>query len=689
MVSEMTTYVWNFGSDATGLKFSVSFDGSQFTVTVETGYLNVNALWFSDGNSSSDGFTLPKTDSSLNMNGSNTVWAYDEDGNPVTTSEKTVWDEYLKISSTGLTSTPPDSYIVAGTTHDSFTFSLPTGFDFVIDENTVLGIRATSTSGTTGGSIKWADGDSTVLNQPPVAVADTNAGDPVVEAGVNPGNTVFAGDASASGNVLANDTDVDTGDTKEVSEVNGVAGNVGTAVAGTYGSITINADGSYTYTLDNGDTDTNALAQDAPVTDEFTYTVEDANGATSTTTLTISITGTNDAPVAMADTNAGDPVVEAGNPFAGDATASGNVLANDTDFDTGDTKTVSAVNGSASNVGNAVLGTYGSITINGNGSYTYTLDNADPDTNGLAQGASVTDQFAYTVQDASGATSITTLTISITGTNDAAIDMNISVTTAPGGNGLPSGNFAQLSAVDSDGGGAHLFSLQSLTATTLSGGAATNFLNDVLVSSTGVVSDNGLDQDRIYSMQVQVAQDGATFSETFTIITGTNAGETLNGSGDDLIFGRGDNDTIFAGSGNDTVMGQNGNDRIHGGSGNDVLTGGTGGSDNNDTFVFDTALNASTNVDAITDFAANNVDKIELDQSVFAALSVSASLAGQNFSANAGGNAADADDFILYDTSTGNLYYDADGNGDGAAKILFATLTATGTVDATDFRVVA
>ena len=78
-------------------------------------------------------------------------------------------------------------------------------------------------------------------------------GDAVTEAGVNPGNTPFAGDPSATGNVLTNDTDVDTGDTKTVSEVNGSAANVGTAVAGTYGSLTLNADGSYTYTLDNAD----------------------------------------------------------------------------------------------------------------------------------------------------------------------------------------------------------------------------------------------------------------------------------------------------------------------------------------------------------------------------------------------------------------------------------------------------
>ena len=205
----------------------------------------------------------------------------------------------------------------------------------------------------------------TGTNDAPVAVADTNAGDAVTEAGVNPGNTPFAGDPSATGNVLTNDTDVDTGDTKTVSEVNGLAANVGTAVTGTYGSLTLNADGSYTYTLDNADPQTQALAQGASATDVFTYTVTDANGATSSTTLTITITGTNDAPVAVADTNGADAVTEAGvnpgnTPFAGDPSATGNVLTNDTDVDTGDTKTVSEVNGSAANVGTAVTGTYGS-----------------------------------------------------------------------------------------------------------------------------------------------------------------------------------------------------------------------------------------------------------------------------------------------------------------------------------------
>src|SRR5213075_1359968 len=132
------------------------------------------------------------------------------------------------------------------------------------------------------------------------------------ESGVTPGNTAFAGDGSAVGNVLTNDSDVDTGDSKAVSAVNGVAANVGSAVAGTYGSVTMMSDGSYSYALDNADPDTNALAQGQVVSDVFSYTVVDANGATSSTTLTIGITGTNDAPVAVADTNGGDAVSESG-----------------------------------------------------------------------------------------------------------------------------------------------------------------------------------------------------------------------------------------------------------------------------------------------------------------------------------------------------------------------------------------
>ena len=257
-------------------------------------------------------------------------------------------------------------------------------------------------------------------NDAPVAVDDSNGGDLVIESGVNPGSTPFAGDPSATGNVLTNDTDVDTSDSKTVTAVNGSAPNVGAPLVGIYGTLTLLADGSWSYALNNADPDTNALAQGQAVSDAFTYTVTDANGGSSTAALTIAITGTNDAPVAVADGNGGDAVIESG-VVAGDPSATGNVLTNDTDVDTGDSKTVTAVNGSAPNVGAPLVGTYGTLTLGANGTWTYTLNDADPETNALAQGQVVTDAFTYTVSDANGASSTAALTITITGGNDAPV----------------------------------------------------------------------------------------------------------------------------------------------------------------------------------------------------------------------------------------------------------------------------
>src|SRR6185369_15116260 len=144
--------------------------------------------------------------------------------------------------------------------------------------------------------------DITGTNDAPVAVADI-AAVTVTEAGVaNGGNTAFGNTPTVTGDVLANDTDVDTGHILTVAAVKGIAGNVGTPVTGTYGSVTIHTDGSYSYTLnDAAGSAADHLAQGQQVTDVFNYTTTDEHGATSTATLTINITGTNDAPVAVAD----------------------------------------------------------------------------------------------------------------------------------------------------------------------------------------------------------------------------------------------------------------------------------------------------------------------------------------------------------------------------------------------------
>jgi Ca2+-binding RTX toxin-like protein len=76
---------------------------------------------------------------------------------------------------------------------------------------------------------------------------------------------------------------------------------------------------------------------------------------------------------------------------------------------------------------------------------------------------------------------------------------------------------------------------------------------------------------------------------------------------------REDGDIILAGSGNDHVFGQANDDQICGGIGNDILSVGGG----NDKFIFNTALNSSTNLNRIQDFTASANDKIGLDDAIF------------------------------------------------------------------------
>jgi VCBS repeat-containing protein len=199
-----------------------------------------------------------------------------------------------------------------------------------------------------------------------------------------------------TGNVLTNDTDVDSGDSKTVSGVAaGVVGNastnVGSSVVGSYGSINIASTGAYTFTVDNSNATVQALRTSGnTLTDVFTYTMVDTAGATSTTQITVTIQGANDAPVAVTDTAT---AVEAGGVANGTAgtNPTGNVLTNDTDIDSGDTKTVSGVaagvvSSASTNVGSSVVGTYGSINISSTGVYTYTVDNSNATVQALRMG---------------------------------------------------------------------------------------------------------------------------------------------------------------------------------------------------------------------------------------------------------------------------------------------------------------
>jgi Ca2+-binding RTX toxin-like protein len=174
-------------------------------------------------------------------------------------------------------------------------------------------------------------------------------------------------------------------------------------------------------------------------------------------------------------------------------------------------------------------------------------------------------------------------------------------------------------------------------------------------------------------------------------LTGGNAGDKFEGGtendalsgngGNDALYGQDGNDTLNGGLGNDILAGGNGNDTLVGGAGKDTLTGGL----NNDFFVFNTALNASTNRDSITEF--NHVaDTFRLENAVFTKLGAGVHALNAGFF-RAGAAAADANDYIVYNKATGILSYDNDGNGAHAA-IAFAILNNKPTLAANDFQVI-
>jgi cysteinyl-tRNA synthetase len=179
---------------------------------------------------------------------------------------------------------------------------------------------------------------------------------------------------------------------------------------------------------------------------------------------------------------------------------------------------------------------------------------------------------------------------------------------------------------------------------------------------------------------------GTNYADT---LAGYSGNDTLNGgSGNDLLNGGAGRDVIKGGAGKDKINGGGGNDKLYGGTDKDVLTGGTGA----DKFVFDTRLNATSNLDTIKDFA-HGTDKILLDDDIFTALGIVGTTGGVALSSSkfvVGTHAAGAGDRIIYDAGTGSLFYDADGTGAGA-QVKFAVLGTTThpTMTASDFLVIA
>jgi Ca2+-binding RTX toxin-like protein len=153
------------------------------------------------------------------------------------------------------------------------------------------------------------------------------------------------------------------------------------------------------------------------------------------------------------------------------------------------------------------------------------------------------------------------------------------------------------------------------------------------------------------------------FAVNVSASTGSDGYSILNTGSASSLVGSAAGDSLKGGKGNDFIIGNAGNDFIYGGAGKDILTGGSG----NDTFIFNTTPNKSSNIDTLTDFSSG-VDKLQFDKAIFKSIGSTGTLNADAFYANAGATSGhDTTDRFVYNTTSGALYYDADGSGKNVA----------------------
>jgi Ca2+-binding RTX toxin-like protein len=157
------------------------------------------------------------------------------------------------------------------------------------------------------------------------------------------------------------------------------------------------------------------------------------------------------------------------------------------------------------------------------------------------------------------------------------------------------------------------------------------------------------------------------------IYGGTGNDDMYGGEGQDKLFGEdgaddlnggNDKDLVSGGLGADLVKGQAGNDTLIGGQGNDVITGGGG----NDRFVFDEPLNV-TGTDQIRDFGLG-ADKLVFEKTIYTGLSGTSITAAQFLTAAGAIAATTSEQRFIYNQTTGDLRFDADGIGVAAATLI-------------------
>jgi hypothetical protein len=559
----------------------------------------------------------------------------------------------------------------------------------------IAGLDGDAASFTEGGSVILDSGADLVIDSPSgniasasVSVSDFQAGDVL--------------SATTSGGVVQ-------------SYSNGVLTLSGVASAAVYQAILRSI--AYSFSGD----DPNVGGSDA--TRSISFSITDVLNAVSTPVgVTVSITAADDVAVARDDAVGGSEAT---------ALVTGDVFADNgsgADSDPDSALAVTAVNSVTAAVGTQVTLASGALLLlNANGTFSYNQNGAFDHLPGAGSGAvTATGQDSFTYTLAGGDTATVTLTFTGIDSEGDVVDGDSGANTLNGGIGADImvgaagadtytvDNVADL--VDESGGAAgqidRVFSSVSVDLTDASrfagiveavqlmGSAALNVTgNAVRNYLTGTTGDNLIDggagADAMWgrggndTYVVDNAADlvdesiyGANGTDTILSSVSFNLGRTSQGRGalENLTLTGADNINAAGNSLANVMIGNAGANIVAGGLGNDTLTG--GGS--NDIFLFNGGLDATTNVDTINDMNEAGNDTIWLDDAIFAMLAAGRLAAG---AFRIGTAAADADDRIVYNSTNGQLIYDANGSAaDGAT--LFAILDPSLALTAADFFVV-
>jgi Ca2+-binding RTX toxin-like protein len=497
----------------------------------------------------------------------------------------------------------------------------------------------------------------TAVNDKPVLTAPT---------AINYIDTIFDDTfATVKRSLVASNID---GDTLIYGITGGKDNGLTISKSSTYGELTVTkATGAYSFVANDAAIEALTVAKSA----SFTVTVSDGSLSNSKTlTIKIAQNGTteskgNDTLTGTSDNNKFDGLGGAdvmkgdiGNDIytvdnTGDVVTETSALATEIDtVNSSITYTLganlenltltgtAAINGTGNALKNVLTGNTGANALNG-GAGNDTLNGGagvDKLIGGLGNDVYVVDIVGDVVTETSAlATEIDTVNSSITYTlTDNVENLNLTGTVAINGTGNTLKNVLT----------------GNVGANTLNGGAGADTMKGGLGNDTYTVDNTGdvVTETSILATEIDRVNSSITYTLTANVenltLTGTAA---INGTGNAL------NNVLTGNAGVNILNGGTGADKLQGGSGNDILTGGAG----KDIFQF---LNLSK--DTVKDFVVAD-DTIQLENSVFTKLTAATALNAANF--KLGAAAADANDYVVYNSGTGALLYDADGNGAGAA----------------------